>query len=334
MTPTENTPITPLSIEELAFFKQFGYLIKPKVLSPATCNELVDLMWQSAPAALDRFDPKTYRTIPKSEWSDDSLRFVQDDKWQYRALGTDQPLIDAMTHPQLWQWGEQLLGKGNVRAPIPGGEPMGSKGPAWPGGPVDPQYTEGVRGIYATLPNPSLQDTQDRLHTDGHPFHFGWVCLLEDCPPESGAFKVWPGSHQRFYPLFPMPYDQSRIPFYDHLPSHKGILHPASYLDAVTSVEADTDPIDAWGGQGDVILWHHRLGHMAGHHKGYQASIRQALLFDYNHIDLDAMRCEPTPADMWQHWGPELRAANVATFSDALMTAQRLNGAVPQPKSR
>jgi hypothetical protein len=263
MTPTENTPITPLSIEELAFFKQFGYLIKPKVLSPATCNELVDLMWQSAPAALDRFDPKTYRTIPKSEWSDDSLRFVQDDKWQYRALGTDQPLIDAMTHPQLWQWGEQLLGKGNVRAPIPGGEPMGSKGPAWPGGPVDPQYTEGVRGIYATLPNPSLQDTQDRLHTDGHPFHFGWVCLLEDCPPESGAFKVWPGSHQRFYPLFPMPYDQSRIPFYDHLPSHKGILHPASYLDAVTSVEADTDPIDAWGGQGDVILWHHRLGHMS-----------------------------------------------------------------------
>jgi len=73
---------------------------------------------------------------------------------------------------------------------------------------------------------------------------------------------------------------------------------------------------------------------MAGHHKGYQASIRQALLFDYNHIDLDAMRCEPTPADMWQHWGPELRAANVATFSDALMTAQRLNGAVPQPGSR
>ena len=173
MTPTDNPTISPLTTEELAFFKQFGYLIKPKVLNAATCNELVDLMWQSAPGALDRFDPRTYQTIPKSEWSSDSLRFVQDDKWQFRALGTDQPLIDAMTHPQLWQWGEQLLGKGNLRAPTPGGQPMGSRGPAWPGGPVDPQDTEGVRGIYATLPNPSLEGAQDSLHTDGHPFHVG-----------------------------------------------------------------------------------------------------------------------------------------------------------------
>ena len=100
MTPTETTTITPLTTEELAFFKQFGYLIKPKVLAAAPCNELVDLMWQLAPAALDRLDPATYRPIPKSEWSSDSLRFVQHDKWQYRALGTDQPFIAAMTHPQ------------------------------------------------------------------------------------------------------------------------------------------------------------------------------------------------------------------------------------------
>jgi hypothetical protein len=101
-------------------------------------------------------------------------------------------------------------------------------------------------------------------------------------------------------------------------------LHPALYLDEVKAVETDTDPVDVWGGQGDIILWHHRLGHMAGHHKGYQASIRQALLFDYNHIALDALRCEPTPADMWQHWSPELREAKVTTFTDALMSAQRL----------
>tara|TARA_B110000305_G_scaffold75210_1_gene84394 strand:- start:1243 stop:2241 length:999 start_codon:yes stop_codon:yes gene_type:complete len=324
MIPIEKTAMNPLTTEELAFFKHFGYLIKPKVLNASTCNELVDLMWQSAPASLQRHDAQSYQPVPKADWSDDSLRFVQDDKWQYRALGTDQPLIDVMTHPQLWQWGEQLLGNGNIRAPTPGGEPMGSKGPAWPGGPVDPQFTDGVRGIYATLPNPGRRDAADALHTDGHPFHFSWVCLLEDCPPESGAFKVWPGSHRRFYPLFPMPFDQTRIPFYDHLPSHKGILHSQAYLDEVKAVEADTDAVDVWGSQGDVILWHHRLGHMAGHHKGHQQSIRQALLFDYNHIDLDAMRCDPTPTDPWRHWSAALRAADITTFSEDLMTAQRL----------
>lgn len=115
---------------------------------------------------------------------------------------------------------------------------MGSWGPAWPGGPVDPQLTEGVRGIYATLPDPDATDRQNHLHTDGHPFHLGVVCLLDDCPPDGGAFKVWPGSHRRFYPLFPMQYDQARIPFYPHMPSHKGIIHPPEYLAEVERVEA------------------------------------------------------------------------------------------------
>ena len=56
---------------------------------------------------------------------------------------------------------------------------MGSWGAAWPGGPVDPQLREGVRGIYTTLP---LGDEPypDTLHTDGHPFHLGVILLLED----------------------------------------------------------------------------------------------------------------------------------------------------------
>jgi len=310
--------VTPLSAAELTFFKRFGYLIKPKALATELCQGLLDLMWESAPESLVREQPDSYTTLPEREWSTDALRTIHHDKWQYRAIGTQQLVIDAMTTPQLLHWTEQLLGKDMVRMPTAGGKPMGHQGPAWPAGPVDPQITDGARGIYATLPDPALASAADQLHTDGHPFHVGVVCLLADCPPDSGAFKVWPGSHRRFYPLFPMPYDQARIPFYDHLPSHKGIIHPQAYLDEVKQVEADTPPVDAWGSAGDVILWHHRLGHMAGHNKGRTQVIRQALLFDYNHVDLDAQRCQPTPADMWSDWSDELRAADAPLPADLL----------------
>ena len=315
--------VASLTSEELTFFKRFGYLIKSAALAPEVCEQLLERMWESAPASLSRQDPETYGILPEHEWSADPLRTISKDKWQYRALGTEPLLIDIMTRSALFVWAEQLLGQGKVRRPTLGGKPMGHSGPAWPGGPVDPQITDGARGIYATLPNPELASAEDGLHTDGHPFHFGVVCLLEDCPPEAGAFKVWPGSHRRFQPLFPMPYDQARVPFYEHLPSHKGLVHPDAYLAEVKRVETDTPPVDAFGKQGDIILWHHRLGHMAGHHKAQSRTIRQALLFDYNHIDLDRQRCQRTPQDMWTDWSAELREANAALTPDFLIS-QRL----------
>jgi hypothetical protein len=295
---------------ELSFFKRYGYLIKEQVLTPSQCESLLDAMWASAPEHLVRDNPSTWGPLPEASHSDEATRVVSRNKWQYRALGTEPTIIDIMTQGPLWTWAEQLLGEQKVRAPKPGGLPMGHAGPAWPGGPVDPQLTEGARGIYATLPDPATAGLPDQLHTDGHPFHFGVVCLLEDCPADSGAFKVWPGSHQVFYPLFPMQYDQARIPFYPHLPSHKGIIHPKAYLDAVQSVERETRPVDCYGKQGDVVLWHHRLGHMAGHHRGAQASIRQALLFDYNHVDLDEQRLDPPQDNMWRDWSNELNLAD------------------------
>jgi ectoine hydroxylase-related dioxygenase (phytanoyl-CoA dioxygenase family) len=180
-----------------------------------------------------------------------------------------------------------------------------------------------VRGIYATLPDPSADEIEDHLHTDGHPFHVGVVCLLEDCPPDGGGFKIWPGSHRRFYPLFPMQYDQARIPYYEHMPAHKGLIHPQAYLDEVEKVEADTPPVDCFGGTGDLVFWHHRMGHMAGNNRAEPPSIRQALLFDFCKTQLDAMRLDPPQADMWRDWGEELRDANVPV-SRQLAAEQRL----------
>ncbi len=313
-----------LTSEELTFFKRYGYLIKRRALDEGLCERVLDRMWGSAPASVHRDDPETWRPIGVEESSDDSLLLHQGTRWQLRGASTEADLIDLMYSPQLVCWAEQLLGVGTLRPPVKGGKPMGSWGPAWPGGPVDPQLGEGVRGIYATLPTEEpAQRLQDRLHTDGHPFHLGVVGLIDHCPEHGGGFKVWPGSHRRFYPLFPTQYDQARIPFYPHMPSFKGLIHPPEYLEEVDKVEADTPPVECFGERGDIVFWHHRLGHMAGHNTARPRAIRQAVLYDFCKTDLDQMRLTPPHEDMWQDWGEALQAAQ-APISAQFAAEQRL----------
>ena len=312
-----------LTTEELSFFKTYGYLLKRKAADPDLCERVLDRMWETAPAHLKRDEPSSWKPVPANESSDDPLLVKQGTRWQFRGASTEQELIDLMFSNQLVTWAEQLLGKDTLRKPNIGGKPMGSWGTAWPGGPVDPQMGEGVRGIYATLPTDSLETQPDSLHTDGHPFHLGVVCLLEDNPPDSGAFKIWPGSHKRFYPLFPMQYDQARVPFYEHLPSHKGIVHPQEYIDEVSNVESDTHPVDCFGEAGDIVFWHHRLGHMAGHNSASPPTIRQAVLYDFCKTDLDTMRLTAPQEDMWQDWSDEVKAAD-APVSKQFAAEQKL----------
>ena len=313
-----------LTEEELSFFKRYGYLIKRRALDAELCERVLDRMWRSAPAGVRRDDPETWRPIARDASSDDALLVQQDTRWQLRSASTEQDLIDLVYSAQMVLWAEQLLGNGTLRPPKVGGKPMGSWGPAWPGGPVDPQLGEGVRGIYATLPADDAAGTlEDHLHTDGHPFHVGVVGLIDDCPPNGGAFRIWPGSHRRFYPLFPMQYDQARIPFYEHMPSFKGLIHPPEYLAEVAAVEADTPPVDCHGARGDVVFWHHRLGHMAGHNTARPRGIRQAVLYDFCKLELDTMRMSPPHDDMWLDWGDALKEAD-APISAQFAAEQRL----------
>ncbi|MFT7688466.1 MAG: hypothetical protein ACI9FB_003830 [Candidatus Azotimanducaceae bacterium] len=302
---------TPLTSEELSFFKQYGYLIKRQAISISGCKRALDRMWETAPEGIKRDDPSTWKSISESAEFDDSLLVKKGTRWQLRSSSTEAEIIELAYNRQVCAWAEQLLGEGTLKAPKIDGEPMGSWGPAWPGGPVDPAKGDGVRGIYATLPwDQSNPVPRDNLHTDGHPFHLGAVCLLEDNPPGGGGFKVWPTSHKRFYPLFPMQYDQARIPFYEHMPTFKGINHPPEYLSEVNQVESDTSPVDCHGEAGDLVFWHHRMGHMAGINTSEPPCIRQALLYDFSKSDLDTMRLAPPHEDMWLDWGPELQNAN------------------------
>ncbi len=316
----------PLSSDQIASFKDAGFLVLKGMLDPALCERALDRLWAALPAGsrMLRDDPSTHvGPFPADEESRHPLHIRAGYLWQLRECGTEPLLIELAYSPKLLAVAEQLLGEGMLATPTVGGSPMGSAGPAWPGGPTDPAITDGIRGIYCTRPyaDEDRVSVRDRGHTDGHPFHLGLVGLLADVPPNGGAFKVWPGSHRRLYPTFQMQYDQPRIPYYDHLPSHKGIVHTPAYLAELERVMADTEPVDCWGERGDVVFWHHRLAHMAGHNTS--GVMRQAVLCDFSRTDLDTCRMDPPQANMWRDWSPELQAAE-SSYSPDFATAMRL----------
>ena len=314
-----------LSDEQIGFFKHNGYLIVPGALEGAACAAARDRLWGSLPSntGLVRADPATHvGPFTPAERSVDALDLRDGYRWQVRHFGTEAGLIDLVFSPHMQSIAECLLGAGSLRKPIIDGSPMGTQGSAWPGGPVDPALdNDGVRGIYCTLPYGAKPREPDIAHTDGHPFNLGIVGLINDVPPDGGAFKVWPGSHRRLYPTFAMRYDQPRIPYYAHLPSHKGILHTDAYLAELAQLQADTQPVDCHGRSGDVVFWHHRLAHMAGHN--YSTVIREAVLYDFCKTDLDQCRLDPAGGDMWRDWSPAVQAAT-ENYSASFAAQQRL----------
>lgn len=300
-----------LTQEQINFFKHNGYLIVRGALDKAVCAKVRDRMWESLPdsAGLVRDDPATHvGPFAQSARSLDATDVRDGFRWQIRHIGTEALLIDLVFNPRMRSIAECLLGADSLRTPVVGGSVMGTHGAAWPGGPVDPALdNEGVRGIYCTLPYGDEPREPDSAHTDGHPFNLGIVGLIHDVPPEGGGFKVWPGSHRRLYPTFVMRYDQPRIPYYHHLPSYKGIAHTQSYLDELERLQADTQAVDCYGRCGDVVFWHHRLAHMAGHN--YTDVMRQAVLYDFCKTDLDERRMDSAQGDMWRDWSNRLQAA-------------------------
>ena len=161
----------------------------------------------------------------------------------------------------------------------------------------------------------------DKAHTDGQPFMLSFAGLINDSPPDGGAFTVWPKSHKRVYPTFWMQYDQARIPYYDHLPSFKGILNPPEYQAELDRILEDTKPVVCWGKAGDAVIWHHRLVHMAGHN--HSRVMREAVLGDFSKTDLDKYRMDPPQTDMWRDWSDTIKNSAL-TYSDALAKQQGL----------
>ena len=313
-----------LNQEQISFFRTNGYLLVPGAMDLSLCATVRDLMWQALPdqIALRRDDPASHLgPFNEADTTDDPLHTRTGYRWLNRHLGVSQQVIDLIYSPTICAMAEQLLG-GPLRQAKPGGTPMGSRGAAWPGGPTDPALAnEGARGVYCTLPYGDKPMEPDACHTDGHPFQLGVVGLIDTTPPGGGAFKVWPKSHQRLYPTFKLRYDQPRIPYYDHLPSFSGIVHTQRYLAEIEALNQDTRAVECHGEAGDIVLWHHRTAHMAGHN--YSDTIRQAVLADFWKLDLDRYRGEDPGGDPWRDWSPELQNAS-GHYSESFARAQRL----------
>ena len=313
-----------LSHEQISFFKHYGYLLVPGAMDLALCAQVRDEMWAALPPDSHlRRDEKATHVGPflSEDESLDSVHTRQGYRWLNRALGVSPQVIELIYSETICAMAEQLLG-GELRQAVAGGTPMGSQGPAWPGGPTDPAVgTEGARGVYCTLPYGDKPREPDACHTDGHPFQLGVVGLLDDIPEGGGAFKVWPGSHTRLYPTFNLRYDQPRIPFYDHLPSFKGIVHTPEYLKTIEELDTQEQPVECYGKAGDIVFWHHRTAHMAGHN--YSEVIRQAVLADFWTDKLDELRSSPPDGDMWRDWSGAVQNSS-GEISSAFAKAQRL----------
>lgn len=313
-----------LNAEQIGFFKTQGYLLVPGAMDVDLCARVRDEMWAALPdsVALNREDAATHTgPFADEESSDDSILFRQGHRWLNRALGVSETVIDLIYSERISAMAEALLG-GPLRQAVVDGSPMGSEGPAWPGGPTDPALAnEGARGVYCTLPYGAKAREPDACHTDGHPFQLGVVGLIDDIPEDGGAFKVWPGSHRRLYPTFQLRYDQPRIPYYAHLPSFKGIVHTDAYLEEIEALNETVTPVECWGRAGDIVFWHHRLAHMAGHN--YSSVIRQAVLADFWKLELDQYRAAPPDGDMWRDWSGAVQN-NDGGYSEAFAARQRL----------
>ena len=298
-----------LNSEQIAFFKTNGYLLVPGAMDTDLCARGRDLMWSALPedSSLQRHDAASHTgPFPDAERVTGSLHVRDGYRWLNRALGVTSEVVELIYSETICAMAEQL------------------HGPAWPGGPTDPALgTEGARGVYCTLPYGDRPREPDACHTDGHPFQLGVVGLLDDIPEEGGAFKVWPGSHQRLYQTFKLRYDQPRIPYYDHLPALKGILHTDEYLSGIEELN-QAPSVECWGKAGDIVFWHHRMAHMAGHN--HSNVIRQAVLADFWRPELDEYRTWPVSEDMWKEWSGAVQNSD-GRYSEAFARNQRLPGA-------
>ena len=256
-----------LTTDELRFFKRNGYLIKRKVMDPGLMAEARRRLWDDPPSSLKPDDPRTWvGPLPESDHSPDPDNHRKEYRWQYRLIGSEPWIIRMLaTDPVIFAMAEQMLGAGELQTP------------------------DRIRGIYCTLPFGDRPRPPVGCHCDGHAFHLGVVGYIDDVAPDGGGFCVWPGSHRRFYHTFTTGYQS------DTTPAQEGVRD---------QVNRDA-PVDCHGKAGDIVFWHHRLGHMAGHN--YTGRIRQAVLYDYKKRDLEDVQGQPPCADMWQHWSAELR---------------------------
>ncbi len=275
-----------LTPSEISFFKREGYLIKRNVMDPALTARARDRMWAGLPTRFEEDDPETWAGPFREDEEEKEERECGNVRsgftWKYREPGSEDWIIEMLaTNEPIWSWAEQLLGKSEVVHPKDSRPEQDAPPP------------DKIRGIYCRLPEGDAPDAPTTCHTDAGFFHLGIVGLIDEVPPQGGAFTVWPSSHRTFYYAFTSQYRHERAEGYDDHVHH-----------------FDSQPyVDCHGEPGDIVFWHHRLAHAARHNRSRQ--IRQAVLYDFRKKDIEITADEPPQEDMWRDWSDEVREVSV-----------------------
>ena len=119
----------PLTSDQIAFFKDAGFLLLKDMLDPRLCGRAIDRLWRTLPpgSRMKRENPSThFGPFPPDEESDDPLHIRRGYLWQLRECGTEPLLIELAYNANMCAVAEQLLGKGMLATPTVNDRPMGS----------------------------------------------------------------------------------------------------------------------------------------------------------------------------------------------------------------
>jgi len=175
-------------------------------------------------------------------------------------------------------------------------------GPVWLNG-------QGTRGLYCTLPNspPSGADYRG-AHSDGACYgrwRLQMSAYIDDVPPNSGGFTVWPGSHTRIWKEQWKAFQAGE----KHTDKHLAVRNAGGYNDPVIAeIKADTQPFDCHGPAGTVVLWHTKILHIAGQNTSSNI-VRQATIYGFLKTPAalpDPLVVDNTNGDIWRDWSSEV----------------------------
>jgi len=257
-----------LSTTDLIFFKENGYLIKRGILDEVLMARARERFWDYTPERFSKDKPSSWvGPIPPEEEEEKTAKEPNESRGfrlHYRTIGSEAWMVQLLAKdPTIWNMAEQMLGSDQIIEP------------------------KGIRGIYSTLPCGDHPPAPITCHTDAHPFHLGVVGYIDDVDPGGGGFTVWPGSHKQFYYAFTSQYCNE--------PTEE---HPI-----IREYYNGQQPVDCYGGSGDIILWHHRLAHTGP--PNTTRRIRRAVLYEFTKKDIEQTQLEPPQKDMWRDWSSE-----------------------------
>ena len=181
-----------------------------------------------------------------------------------------------------------------------------STGPVWLNG-------QGTRGLYCTLPDsPDPGPSFKAAHSDGPVYgrqRLQMAAYIDDVPPESGAFTVWPGSHIRIWEEQWKAFHEGEKHTDKHLEVRKAGGYGGYKDPVIGEIKSDTEPFDCYGPTGTVVLWHTKILHIAGQNRT-STVMRQATIYAFlKTVESlpDELAVDDRGGDIWRDWSNQVK---------------------------